>query len=246
MHVDDAGDVGHFRLRLHAGHHRGRCTDRLPSIHAPSPRGRPRVRGPHRRGGGGGRASAFALPAPRPGARRRRRHPACRARGLGRADAGAVSRHGPRGHRRAGVRDGGGRGARLGRRGAGWPRDVRRGTHGGESARPRARQAPSRARQGADAARAAWVRGHPGRSADARRACDRSVLRGGRLVGASARVRGGHRHRRAPAHPPYALLGNGLASGSITGVAFAATSVAIGADGAAVLVRRLRAATPQT
>jgi uncharacterized membrane protein YdjX (TVP38/TMEM64 family) len=39
---------------------------------------------------------------------------------------------------------------------------------------------------------------------------------------------------------PYALLGHGLASGSSTGMAFAGVSVAIGAGGAAVLVRQLR------
>jgi uncharacterized membrane protein YdjX (TVP38/TMEM64 family) len=44
---------------------------------------------------------------------------------------------------------------------------------------------------------------------------------------------------------PYALLGHGLASGSVTGLAFAAVSTAVGAAGAAVLVRRLRAVAPQ-
>jgi len=44
---------------------------------------------------------------------------------------------------------------------------------------------------------------------------------------------------------PYAFLGDGLATGSATGMLVAAASVAIGAAGAAVVVRHLRAPAPQ-
>jgi hypothetical protein len=39
---------------------------------------------------------------------------------------------------------------------------------------------------------------------------------------------------------PYALLGQGLATGSATGIAVAATSIAVGGGAAALLTRQLR------